>query len=110
MISFVKTLWSFYLGIGFMLGLGFSFVILVGSATISRYFKVKCENLMRQEINQIQAKRPMAIAFAMTGVPLMSIIFPMFYEFTYNEFGLYGGIAIIGALQGGDFGHEQSHF
>lgn len=41
LISFMKTLWSFYLGIGFMLGLGFSFVILVGSATISRYFKVK---------------------------------------------------------------------
>ena len=45
----------------------------------------------------------MAIAFAMTGVPLMSIIFPMFYEFTYNEFGLYGGIAIIGALQAREF-------
>ena len=84
MIAFVQTLWSFYLGIGIMLGLGFSFVILVGSATISRYFK---------------AKRPMAIAFAMTGVPMMSIIFPLFYELCYNTYGLFGGIAIIGALQ-----------
>ena len=41
----------------------------------------------------------MAIAFAMTGVPLMSIIFPMFYEFVYNSFGLWGAIGIIGAVQ-----------
>lgn len=84
LIAFVKSLWSFYLGIGIMVGLGFSFVILVGSATISRYFKTK---------------RPMAIAFAMTGVPLMSIIFPLFYELVYNTYGLFGSIAIIGAVQ-----------
>merc|ERR1712021_54702 len=84
LIAFVQSLWSFYLGIGIMVGLGFSFVILVGSATISRYFKTK---------------RPMAIAFAMTGVPLMSIMFPLFYELVYSTYGLFGSIAIIGAVQ-----------
>merc|ERR1712106_279806 len=39
LIAFVQSLWSFHLGIGIMVGLGFSFVILVGSATISRYSK-----------------------------------------------------------------------
>ena len=29
----------------------------------------------------------------------MSIIFPLFYELCYNTYGLFGGIAIIGALQ-----------
>lgn len=84
LIALMKTLWSFYVGVGLFVGLGFSFVILVGSATISRFFK---------------AKRPMAIAFAMTGVPIMSITFPLLYELVYNNFGLFGGILIIAGLQ-----------
>lgn len=78
------SLMAFYIGIGFFVGIGFSFVILIGSVTISRYFKLK---------------RPMAIAFAMTGVPLMSISFPILYEFVYSCFGLYGGILVIAAVQ-----------
>jgi len=84
LIAFWQSLLSFYIGIGFFVGLGFSFVILIGSVTISRYFKLN---------------RPMAIAFAMTGVPLMSISFPILYEFVYFNFGLYGGILIIAAVQ-----------
>ena len=41
----------------------------------------------------------MAIAFAMTGVPIMSITFPLLYELVYNNFGLFGGILIIAGLQ-----------
>ena len=40
-VGLMKTLWSMFLGVGIMVGLGFSFVILVGSATVSRYFKKK---------------------------------------------------------------------
>ena len=36
---------------------------------------------------------------SMTGVPLMSISFPILYEFVYFNFGLYGGILIIAAVQ-----------
>ena len=39
LIAFWQSLLSFYIGIGFFVGLGFSFVILIGSVTISRYFK-----------------------------------------------------------------------
>jgi len=84
LITVWRSLMSFYIGVGLMVGLGFSFVILVGSATISRYFK---------------ARRPMAIAFAMTGVPLMSILFPVLYEYVYNSYGLFGGLLVIGAIQ-----------
>lgn len=83
-VGVVQTLWSMYLGVGIMVGLGFSFVILVGSATVSRFFK---------------AKRPQAIAFAMTGVPLMSIMFPIIYEFLYNHFSLFGAMIIMGGIQ-----------
>ena len=41
----------------------------------------------------------MAIAFAMTGVPIMSITFPLLYELVYNNYGLFGGILIISGLQ-----------
>jgi len=84
LVGLLKTLWSMYLGVGIMVGLGFSFVILVGSATVSRYFK---------------KKRPQAIAFAMTGVPLMSMMFPPLYELLYNNFSMFGAMMIIGAMQ-----------
>ena len=41
LIAFWQSLLSFYIGIGFFVGLGFSFVILIGSVTISRYFKAR---------------------------------------------------------------------
>ena len=41
LIAFLQSLLSFYIGIGFFVGLGFSFVILIGSGTISRYFKAR---------------------------------------------------------------------
>ena len=37
--ALLKSLFSLYLGVGLFVGLGFSFVILVGNATLSRYFK-----------------------------------------------------------------------
>lgn len=84
LVGIMKTYVSMFIGIGLMVGLGFSFVILVGSATISRYFT---------------KKRPQAIAFAMTGVPLMSILFPILYEFLYSQYALFGAILVMGALQ-----------
>ena len=84
LVGLARAMWSMYIGIGIMVGLGFSFVILVGSATVSRYFK---------------NKRPQAIAFAMTGVPLMSILFPLIYEFLYNTYSLFPAMLIMGAMQ-----------
>ena len=61
----------------------------------SRTFRLTCEHMMKSK----KLNRPMAIAFAMTGVPLMSISFPILYELVYFNFGLYGGILIIAAVQ-----------
>ena len=35
----------------------------------------------------------------MTGVPLMSIMFPPLYEFLYNHFSLFGAMLVMGAIQ-----------
>ena len=35
----------------------------------------------------------------MTGVPLMSIMFPPLYEFLYNNFSLFGAMLVMGAIQ-----------
>jgi hypothetical protein len=35
----------------------------------------------------------------MTGVPVMSILFPLLYEFLYEHFSLFGAIFIMGAVQ-----------
>jgi len=35
----------------------------------------------------------------MTGVPVMSIIFPLVYEFLYETFGMYGAVLIVGMLK-----------
>ncbi|CBY10842.1 unnamed protein product [Oikopleura dioica] len=82
--ALLKSLFALYLGVGLFVGLGFSFVILVGNSTLSRYFK---------------KRRPQALAFSMTGVPVMSIIFPLVYEFLYETFGMYGAVLIVGAIQ-----------
>ena len=37
-----------------------------------------------------------ALAFSMTGVPVMSIIFPLIYELLYETFGMYGAVLIVG--------------
>ena len=37
--ALLKSLFALYIGVGLFVGLGFSFVILVGNATLSRYFK-----------------------------------------------------------------------
>ncbi|CAG5077810.1 Oidioi.mRNA.OKI2018_I69.PAR.g8817.t1.cds [Oikopleura dioica] len=82
--ALLKSLFALYIGVGLFVGLGFSYVILVGNATLSRYFK---------------KRRPQALAFSMTGVPVMSIIFPLIYEFLYETFGMYGAVLIVGAIQ-----------
>ena len=35
----------------------------------------------------------------MTGVPLMSIMFPPLYEFLYSNFSLFGAMLVMGAIQ-----------
>jgi len=84
LVGVMQTLWSMYMGVGVMVGVGFSFVILVGTTTISRYFK---------------KKRPQGIAFAMTGVPIFSFLFPILYEFLYENFSMFGAMLVMGALQ-----------